>query len=471
MFSLPNRKSLLMPRWESLLTRVMLAWLLWQAIPLFTPDYTSQPKPVALAQFLDFTWINQPEVFANWQLVSKAGLVLFALGLLAPFGLIAFLIFDISLHTFTASQGFQGHGAQLNALLALALLAGMVAHAVRQRGNWRSLFVASSASDQTAISASRVMLAATYVVAGLCKVYYGGWDWALRGDFFSLQIAKAQDEMVFTHAIPPLAPAAVSVGHFLVDHPGLTSAFLVGALLMELGGFVACLGRVPALVVGIGLLLFHKCNAWLMGLPFEGNQWAVIFLFIHPFYWLSRLIGVLPFTRGWEWLRSAPASVMAEVNGRSRDPFRRLLLHPALVAVVLGSFLLWRKEWYPFTHFPMYALLPPAANCILATDLDDNPLPLEVLGTEAPTLKKMINAEFRDLKKDGTVRLLSDLTIENWRSVAADIVHQMQQVPNSRMQAHPGFKLKRKDYEAKDGRVISKIEDLGTFRPSTPASS
>lgn len=440
-----------MPRWEALLTRFLLAWFLWRTLGYGLPPWKEQPHPVGLGQFHDFTWLSDPHTFFIFAVSAMAGIILYAIGFLAPIGLLAFLAFDISIHTLASSQGVQGHGGQLNALMALGLLIGLLWAIVSKGKGWRSLFLTSSESDQQSIKAARIMLAAVYVVAGLSKLQAGGFDWPFRGEAFVLQILKCQDELRFSHIDSPLTDSAIRMGEYLVQHPKVASAMLLTGLLLELGAFIACFGRLPALIIGLGLLAFHISNEWLMGLPFRGNQQMVILLFIQPFYWLAK---ILPFTR-----KTLPA-----VDKKPLSP-QAWLQHPAMISMVIGFFLLWRQEWYPFSNFPMYSVLPPRANTYYTTDLQDNIIPLAKLGTNAPTLKKAINTELQGYKTRKEIRRFSDLSVEQLNASIMVVVDRMMSIPNHRIHQHQGFRIYGRDYTTKDGELTVTSTLLAEFPP------
>ncbi|TLD71762.1 hypothetical protein FEM03_06385 [Phragmitibacter flavus] len=447
-----------MPRWEAILTRCLLAWLLWNALPYAIPPWTSQPHPTGLGHFFDFTWLSTPANYELANLVSRSGIILFALGVLPVFGLCGFLVLDISLHSLASSQGFQGHGAQVNGLLALGLLGGYLWHAAQRWKVWNPLhqpllFDAGSAAA-SALQGARIMLAATYVVSGLSKVTKGGIDWPLRGDSFVLQILKAQDEMRATHIHTELTSSAVAFGEFLAAHPALASLMLCGALALELGAFLALLGRRWALAIGIGLLVFHKSNHWLMGLPFKANQWALWFLFIMPLHWLVQIPKSLYYKN----------KTISDQHAPSLLPiWKRLAKHPVTIALLLAFFLLWRGDWYPFSNFPMYSSLKASTNSLLATDLNGNLIPFQSLGTNAPTVKKMLRTELKLRRDAGEFKSYDDVQPGTYRAAIEKVVAAMMAVPGSEFQSHQAFRIVRKDYVAKDGEVIINSQILGEF--------
>ena len=448
-------------RFEIHLGRLLMAWYLWEALPFNPPDFTSQPLPEGLGQWIDFTWIADPQAFHTALWCARIGILLYAAGLAVPLGLAAFLVQDLSLNTLTSSQGIHGHGGSLNALLALALLAGHLYHAVRHRA-WRSLLFAGADSGQAALRAARCMLAGTYVVAGLSKIINGGWDWWTRVECFVIQMRKAQDEMVATWTVPPLSSSARSCGDFLEAHPRVMLPMLAAALLMELAGFLGCTTRLRALLLGLGLVAFHKMNEWLMGLPFPGNTQALMILFIMPVSWLVLLGKALG-------LRF-PFEVPSPTPPASASPGWHVLLQAPVLSIVCAGLLYCRGDWYPFSSFPMYSILPSGTHSLYATDMGGHPLPFDRLGIDAPTLKKMINGELRKLKANGTVKRMSNLTQEHWQAAAATVVNRIRDSWDSPVLRETSFQLHLKGYDAGDAKVTVTSTQIGSF-PGRPGQA
>jgi hypothetical protein len=375
------------------------------------------------------------------------------LGLLAPLSLLAFVILEVGTNTLFASQGIQGHARTLLDLMAVTVFVAHTYHAVSRR-SWKSLLWAGSESTQTSLRAGRCVLAATYVVAGLSKLGLGGWDWWLRGECFVIQVCKAQDEMIFTTAHPLLSECAKSGARLLENYPDVATPILAMAHLLELGAFLACTTRWRALLLGLGLLCFHKSNDWLMGLPFNTNLDFVLIFFIMPFYWAKRLIElVLPPFRKVAGGAASTSIVPA--------PLRNWLT-PAAGSILFAIFLYYRGEWHPFSNFPMYSVLPPSTVSIYATDMNGNIIPFEQLRLTAPTVKKMISVELRKYKADGTVRRMSHLTQDHWREATKKVVTHMRETWDNPRIRDTSFELHCKSYEAGDRVTITSMS-IGEF--------
>lgn len=453
--------SITMPRWEAILTRVFLAWLLWKALPNSPTSWTEQPHPVALGQWLDCTWTSNPVLFERALLAAKAGLLFFALGIFPIFGLCAFLVLDISLHTLASSQGFQGHAAQLNAMMALGMVVAYLWHSVT---HWRGhtilhqpLICDTGGAATTALQGARIVLASSYVVSGLSKITRGGLDWPTHGNHFVLQILKAQDEIRATHIHPHISESAIAFGEYLTANPWLATVMLFIALSLELGAFIALFNRRLALFFGAGLYTFHECNDWLMGLPFNGNQWALLFLFIMPLFWMVKVPTVL--------IKGRKTATYSPVFLPHAPVWQRILRHPATISVLTAFFLLWRKDWYPFSHFPMYSKLSKSTTSLLATDFEGKTIPFMSMGTNAPNMKKLLRTELLALVKEGRYAKVSEIPLEEYEPIIERLVHILMKnsYASPRNRELPSFRLIQKNYLAKQDSIEVTSRVIGEY--------
>ena len=81
---------------------------------------------------------------------------------------------------------------------------------------------------------------------------------------------------------------ANAVPQFIIDHPNITRLFFGLGFALELFSFLALLGRWPAILIGVSLILMHDMIARIMDLHFAVfERLAVIFLVNLP--WLAAL--------------------------------------------------------------------------------------------------------------------------------------------------------------------------------------
>ena len=140
----------------------------------------------------------------------------------------------------------------------------------------------------------------TYVLAGVAKIRYGGFDW-LTGDVLRNQIAYDNLRKIL------IGDVHSPIAGWVVRHPSLLRPFAAISVLVELGAFVALLGpRWRAIWVGAAWL-FHIGIVALMAIAFPYQLCGIAYapLFATETL-LLRIAAKLP-RRGWsQRLRRAP---------------------------------------------------------------------------------------------------------------------------------------------------------------------
>lgn len=117
--------------------------------------------------------------------------------------------------------------------------------------------------------------------------------------------------------------------------------------------------------------------------------------------------------------------------------------------------MLWRKEWYPFSHFPMYSVFSSKVIALHVTDAEGRLLPMQpVFGTSSSTLKKIITTKMRHRKREGRYRRWVDMPLSEWEAAGAETLQWLVDNHPPRRQA-PGTRLRlhMKELELRDGRV------------------
>lgn len=72
-----------------------------------------------------------------------------------------------------------------------------------------------------------------------------------------------------------------------------------------------------------------------------------------------------------------------------------------LLALVLLSQTV--REWYPFSHYPMYSGFPEQANYVYLRKADGDPVPIgRALGTDGSAVKKMFRSHVRQQDGDSS---------------------------------------------------------------------
>lgn len=94
----------------------------------------------------------------------------------------------------------------------------------------------------------------------------------------------------------------------------------------------------------------------------------------------------------------SPQALPARAVSFVRALWRVLPLKVCLFGV---AFLWVAKEFYPFSHFPMYSDFGPYDYVVFLSDQDGTPLPLEAItaGIRTARLKKKFNGELNDVQE------------------------------------------------------------------------
>ena len=282
------------------------------------PDFTTQPKPRGLAQFMDVTWVNQPEHIPQVAFATLLLLVLFGLGItpvLAAFGL-AFL--QIMIGTLENSQGNNvWHTSQILVFALLGVgLAGVAEYwqawrrqelGLRLRSRWRwlahclknpgaifkrahtPLEIEEEKGRSLAIYLVQQLMATAYVVSAISKLWISKGQWFTDVRFIGLQFEKNRllkyYQTLEPPAVIPWAADAVNA------HPFLTCILFSVGLFLELLCFLALFNRSLLAVYGIGLLVMHLMIAQLMALEFYYNEWLLAIFYINVPFWLFLVAG------------------------------------------------------------------------------------------------------------------------------------------------------------------------------------
>ena len=282
------------------------------------PDFTTQPKPRGLAQFMDVTWVNHPEHVPQVAFAVLILLVLFGLGLtpvLAAFGL-AFL--QIMIGTLENSQGNNvWHTSQILVFALLGVgLAGLAEYwqawrrqelGLRLVSRWRwlghclknpgAIFKPAQSPLESveekgrslAIYLVQQLMATAYVVSAISKLWISKGQWFTDVKFIGLQFEKNRllkyYQTLEPPAVIPWAADAVNA------HPTLACILFSVGLLLELLCFVALFNRTFLALFGIGLLVMHLMIAQLMALEFYYNEWLLAIFYINVPFWLFFVTG------------------------------------------------------------------------------------------------------------------------------------------------------------------------------------
>lgn len=128
---------------------------------------------------------------------------------------------------------------------------------------------------------------------------------------------------------------------------------------------------------------------------------------------------------------------------------------PFTFVLVMVGILALMREWYPFSHFPMYARFENYTYYVYVTDHNETPLPVESLfGIRTANLKKIYQKELRRIARDHP-RGTKGLPREQRRE-AGDYVLQFLRENSAnprKTDAIRGLKLYQVDIRGVNGRI------------------
>lgn len=292
----------------------------WAGSPGRGADFMTQPKPRGIAQFVDVTWINQPENLPQVAAAVGILLLLFILGRTPVIASLGLAYLHTVLGTLENSQGNNiWHTSQIVVVGLLGVgLAGIAEYvgALRRNGlaglkerlidRWRwPLHVLknprsiinppASPIEETeekgrslSIYLVQQLIATAYVVSGISKLWISKGAWFTDVQFIGLQFDKNRLLKYYQTLQEPDAIrwAADAVN----NHPTLASMLFSIGLLLELFCFVALFNRGLLALFGAGLAIMHLMIAQIMVLKFFYNEWMLAIFYVNVPFWILMAI-------------------------------------------------------------------------------------------------------------------------------------------------------------------------------------
>ncbi|MFV0337458.1 MAG: hypothetical protein ACK5LK_04345 [Chthoniobacterales bacterium] len=241
--------------WEILFIRFVFAWLIYTNLPGWIP-FTEQPKPDALAHWIDFTFLVHTPLYQVLWWAAVAALMLYVLGLFQVVALSYLSILFISIGTLENSQGAAEH--------------------YRQLIHW-----------------TRILIAGIYLTTAITKLDRSDGKWLWNTPNLSVQIIKTHANDFANTGIPPDPFYFETLPSLIADNPHLARIFFAPGLLLELFLFLGLISRTWSLVMGASIILLHRGIEWLMGLNFATHEWLIWIFFINIPYWTYRIFRYL----------------------------------------------------------------------------------------------------------------------------------------------------------------------------------
>lgn len=266
---------------ELIAMRVLFALVLVDVIPSgLQPQELTMPVGLA-GMGLDLSWLPKAMPILKW--ISWPVLLVYALGRLPALTTTFLLAVTVLVGTYANSNGSLKHHHQVVSLILLAQAAWHWWWLARHRRRDLSHTDDALVRDRWAAFASQQAIVAAYVVTGITKVATSGLGGWIQGSAnYPVQLRKTNLQAGYSRADVSTA-AGSGLESWLVAHPAAGQAMLGTGLVLELGAFLALLGRPWSFTYGLLLIAFHAMNSVFMNLNFRWhNQCLFIFLIMPP---------------------------------------------------------------------------------------------------------------------------------------------------------------------------------------------
>lgn len=271
-FKWSNLRETIVPHaaWEMVLMRAFLLWPFWIVVQRTVQG--TQPRPNGIAHFVDLTWLANPSA----QMVLNGAYwiagVLFVSGRAMIPALAAISAILVAKGTLINSQGATNHALQLITLVSLTML---VAYCFRWKCGWTR-----HESHVRAVHWAKVMIAASYVSAAVCKLFASSEFWIARVPYMALQILKSNLQTYYTN-LENQSPVAQNFAYWIVEHPHLARMLFGAGLLLELFCFLALINRWWALFIGLGMVGMHWMIHVVMSLEFKHHVYLLLIFYVN----------------------------------------------------------------------------------------------------------------------------------------------------------------------------------------------
>jgi hypothetical protein len=136
------------------------------------------------------------------------------------------------------------------------------------------------------------------------------------------------------------------------------------------------------------------------------------------------------------------------------------------VVALLTVFMLWREEWYPFSHFPMYSAFINQTHYVYVTDSHDRLLPMtSAFGSSSATLKKMLRTKIRRVKIEEGYKKFADIPHSEWEEAAKETLAWLREhhPPRDPRLADEPLRLYLREFSIESGRVASATQLLAEW--------
>ena len=298
-YTLPNVSAL-----EGFFSRLLFAILL-----IFTLRnqiaYDTEPHPVGLLRILHMfgdgpylTWLADVRTWEIFKAIFIALLAVYVSGFALPLVLPALAIMHILPFTLNNSQGYTHHGNQIVSCVIIIQAIATLYY------SWRDKFTLSPPDGRLRawlLVNAQVIVTGMYFISVFTKLDNSGGMWIWNSHHTALDMIKTQRQS-FLNRFDPTYAEIPKEAYWMLEHPWMARAFFGSGIILE---FVCILGighRWLGPLMGISLIIMHRCiDALMGGVAFLYNELlCLVFLINLPFLlaWLFERMPILWARRG-----------------------------------------------------------------------------------------------------------------------------------------------------------------------------
>ena len=281
-------------RWEVFIMRVAFAVLVFYTFPTEKHLYDTQEHANGIAQWVDLTFLADPEVYKPLEKIAFVCLFVYAIGILQVIPLGYLVWFSVVTRTLANSQGGISHSYQMVTLILLAqFIVAAIAFLRPIIKDGRFTLFQDKFWDSCAVYYSQLGIAGAYVIAALTKLNNSGLMWFWNSPYFVTDViktnrqnyyAKLDDERFLKFG------QEVEYVQVINDYPMFARILFAPGILFELAAVLALLGRRWALAVGLSLVALHLGIKEVMKLDFLKNEICVTIFMINIPFWIFFLV-------------------------------------------------------------------------------------------------------------------------------------------------------------------------------------
>ncbi len=278
-------------RWEALLMRLFFAatvvWGMWKAL---TFEEVQEAK--GLSHWVDVSFVGGEDAMAWFRPLIVVAAVLYVLEWVRPAGLLLLTLAHLAYNTLLGSQNFTSHRYNIYGLILLAMLAAELWWWVRRWWTPPDLRIADRVRHAFHLYFAQCAIAAVYVTSAITKLSKTEGMWLFRSHYLAKSIVKTHRQNFYDSPEGLAVPALPAVAQWLAEHHVITRLMFGAGFMLELFAFLALWNRAWALIIGLGIIVFHFGVEMIMQLDFRENQYMCLIFLVNVPFWLGRAPGV-----------------------------------------------------------------------------------------------------------------------------------------------------------------------------------